>query len=463
MSKTLFSIVIPAYNNAQYLSDAINSVLNQSYPHFELLVVNDASPDNAAEVIKSFSDPRVRYIEHEVNQGLSAARNTGISNAVGDYIALLDGDDYFHPEKLKAHAEFLEKNPEVSVTYNARFELNHSAKTIREIWRPPTSVSMMDVVCGFPFGPSDMVVQRELALRINMFDKYYVYVGEDLDFNCRLALAGAKFASVNRTLNYRRYHSSRRISNIPYFVDCTFRAMKSAFADPRCPQVVRDSQEQAFASHYILWSAIAFTQDDTVLGQEYCLAAIRGNPSYLSGRPNQLLNTLISFSIVDDSLDHEELLLKMFAQLPSEVSSLADQSDWAIGRGYLLRFVRAMMWDRMEDAQTYFERACSWKACIDQAFLQYFSIQILSYQMEFGKEKAQDLLERISPYLEQLGSKDDVRSMKDHYWVNDAFYSYSFKEYDHVPSAVLSAFFHDPAIVRNRGLIKIFLNSLIQR
>ena len=191
----------------------------------------------------------------------------------------------------------------------------------------------MDVVCGFPFGPSDMVVQRELALRINMFDKYYVYVGEDLDFNCRLALAGAKFASVNRALNYRRYHSSRRINNIPYFVDCTFRAMKSAFADPRCPQGVRDSQEQAFASHYILWSAIAFTQDDTALGQEYCLAAIQGNPSYLSGKPNQLLNTLISFSIVDDSLDHEELLPKMLAQLPSEVSSLADQSDWAIGRG----------------------------------------------------------------------------------------------------------------------------------
>ncbi len=196
MNKILFSIVIPAYNNAQYLPDAIDSVLGQTHPNFELLVVDDASPDHAEQVIKSYADPRVRYIKHEVNKGLSAARNTGISNAAGDYIALLDGDDYFHPDKLRAHAAFLEKNPDIDVTYNARFELNHSAKTIRELWRPPMSVSLGDLVAGFPFGPSDMLVKRDLALRIKMFDEYYVYVGEDLDFNCRLALAGAKFASV---------------------------------------------------------------------------------------------------------------------------------------------------------------------------------------------------------------------------------------------------------------------------
>ncbi len=239
--------------------------------------------------------------------------------------------------------------------------------------------------------------------------------------------------------------------------------MKSAFADSRCPQDVLALQERAFASHYILWSAIAFTQDDTALGQEYCLAAIRGNPSYLSGRPNQLLSTLISFSIVDENLDHEELLPRMLAQLPSEVSGLAEQSDWAIGRGHLLRFVRAMMWDRAADGLASFEKACSWQARIDPAFLGYLSTQLLSYQMEFGKEKARDLLKKLSPYLEQLGSRADVQTMKDQYLINDAFYSYSMKEYGHVPGAVLGALFQDPSTVRNRGLIKIFLNSLLKR
>src|SRR5215208_1895402 len=149
MTSPSFSVIIPAYNNAEYLGDAINSVVNQSYPNFELIVVNDASPDNAAEVIKSFTDPRVKYVEHQVNKGLSAARNTGILNASGDYIALLDGDDYFHPDKLKLHAEFLEAHPEVDVTYNARFELNHSAKTIRDLWRPPASLGLQELIFGF--------------------------------------------------------------------------------------------------------------------------------------------------------------------------------------------------------------------------------------------------------------------------------------------------------------------------
>jgi hypothetical protein len=239
--------------------------------------------------------------------------------------------------------------------------------------------------------------------------------------------------------------------------------MKSAFADPRCPQEVLALQDKAFAGHYLLWAAIAFTQDDTALGQEYCLAAIRGNPSILSGTPNRLLNTLVSFSIVDENLDHEELLPRMLAQLPAEVAGLAEQSDWAIGRGYLVRFLRAMTWDQAADGESYFEKARSWHACLDGAFLQYLSTQVLNYQMEFGKEKARDLLESLSPYLERLGSKEDVLYLKDHYWVNDAFYSYSMKEYGHVPGAVLGALMHDPSALRNRGLMKIFISSLIKR
>ena len=101
MKSPLVSVIIPAYKNAEFLSDAINSVLKQTCSHFELIIVNDASPDNTDEVVKTFYDPRIKYILHEKNKGLSAARNTGIRNSTGDYIALLDGDDYFHPDKLR--------------------------------------------------------------------------------------------------------------------------------------------------------------------------------------------------------------------------------------------------------------------------------------------------------------------------------------------------------------------------
>ncbi len=463
MYSPLVSVVIPAYNNAEYLSDAIKSVFSQTYSNLELLVVNDGSPDHTDEVVNSFDDVRLKYIVHEKNQGLSAARNTGIRNSVGDYIALLDGDDYFHPDKLKAHVEFLEKHRDVGVTYNARFELNHSSKTIRELWRPPVSVGLMDLVFGFPFGPSDMVIQREWALRVNMFDEYYVYVGEDLDFNCRLALAGCKFASVDRALNYRRYHSRRSIKNISYFTDCTFRALEAAFTDPRCPEDVSALKEKVFSSHYILWSAIAFAQNDTEQGREYCLAAIRGNPSFLSGRPNELLKTLISYSVVDESQEHEQLLRRMIAQLPSELSWLADQSNWAVGHGYLWRFVRAIMWGRLEDGKAHFDKAMAMSAKINRPFLQYLSAQINSYEAEFGADAAQNILDTLSPFLEKIGSRTDVNWLKGCYAVNIGFKNYAMGNYAKVPPAVFHAILNDPSYLSNLGVIKILLDSLAYR
>ena len=130
---------------------------------------------------------------------------------MGDYIALLDGDDFFHPDKLKAHVNFFEDHPEIDVTYNARFELNHSSKTIRDLWRPPPTVGLSDLILGYPFAPSDMVIRRECLFRADLFDESYTYYGEDLDINCKLAILGFRFASVDRALNYRTFHSRRVI------------------------------------------------------------------------------------------------------------------------------------------------------------------------------------------------------------------------------------------------------------
>ena len=97
----IVSVIIPTYNRAALLPRAIRSVLNQSFQDFELIIVNDGSTDNTEEVVKSFEDNKIRYIRHEKNRGGSAARNTGIKAAQGQYIGLLDDDDEWLPEKLE--------------------------------------------------------------------------------------------------------------------------------------------------------------------------------------------------------------------------------------------------------------------------------------------------------------------------------------------------------------------------
>ena len=114
------SVIIPTYNRAHLISRAIKSVLNQTYQDFEVIVVDDGSTDNTEEVIKEFQkkDERIKYVRHEKNKGGSAARNTGIKAARGAYIAFLDSDDEWLPEKLKKQMKFFKNaSPEGGVVY----------------------------------------------------------------------------------------------------------------------------------------------------------------------------------------------------------------------------------------------------------------------------------------------------------------------------------------------------------
>lgn len=463
MPQPTVSVIIPAYNNAAFIGATIQSVLDQTYPHFEVMVVNDASPDNVDEVIKQFTDPRIRYIIHEQNRGLSAARNTAIRASTGEIIALLDGDDLFHPEKLRMHVEFLEKHPEIDVTYNARFELNHSARTVRELWRPPLTLTLADLLPTYPFSPSDMVIRRDSVFKVNLFDEYHTYVGEDLDFNCRLAMAGCKFASVNRALNYRWYHSGRIVKNLRSCVDDTLRPLNRVFADPACPPEALAVRDLAYATHYLLWSAIAFGQNDTALGQEYSLAAVRLNPSFLEGTPSRLIEVIIAQSIADESVVHDALLRRMLDQLPAQLAWPAERYDWAVAHGYLLRGVRAIMWGRAADGEEHFERAMALRAQIDEAFLRRLTAQLLDYETEFGFEATQKLLFTLSPYLEKVGNRSGVRWLKGHYLINQAFKSYQVGEYDRVPKKVFNALANDLSYLGNRGVLSILVRSIISK
>ena len=106
----LVSVIIPTYNRKRLLSRAVKSVLNQSYSNLECIIVDDASSDETREVINSFQDDRIIYFRHEENKGASAARNTGIKKSQGEFIAFLDDDDLWFPEKLNKQLNKIESS-----------------------------------------------------------------------------------------------------------------------------------------------------------------------------------------------------------------------------------------------------------------------------------------------------------------------------------------------------------------
>ncbi len=108
--RSLVSIIMPSYNSSKTIEVSIDSVLAQSYSNWELLITDDSSSDNTVEIIESYKDPRIRLYRHDSNQGTGAARNNSIRIAKGEYIAFLDSDDLWLPEKLAKQISFMQTN-----------------------------------------------------------------------------------------------------------------------------------------------------------------------------------------------------------------------------------------------------------------------------------------------------------------------------------------------------------------
>jgi glycosyltransferase involved in cell wall biosynthesis len=113
----LVSVIIPCYNRAGIVCETIDSVLSQTYSHFEIVVIDDGSTDNTREAIAAYDDRRVRYF-YKQNGGLSAARNSGLEAARGEFIAFLDSDDLWHSWKLRAQIEIFVRHPEVGLIWS---------------------------------------------------------------------------------------------------------------------------------------------------------------------------------------------------------------------------------------------------------------------------------------------------------------------------------------------------------
>jgi GT2 family glycosyltransferase len=187
-----FSVVIPVYNRAGALRDALCSVLAQSEQDFEIVVVDDGSRDDPKAVIDALDDPRIHYIR-QANGGGGAARNTGIARASGAYIAFLDSDDTFLPHHLAAARKLLAGTADTA--FYARIVVDRGDG--RSFLKPPRGIAPDEdmatyLLCGRGFVPTiTTVVPAALARRV-LYDTN-LREAEDTDFAIRLALAGCRF------------------------------------------------------------------------------------------------------------------------------------------------------------------------------------------------------------------------------------------------------------------------------
>lgn len=443
------SVIIPAYNQAAYLGSALESVLAQSYHDWEVIVVNDASPDQTDAVVARYPDPRIRLINHEHNRGLPAARNSGLRAATGELFMLLDADDCFHVDKMAAHVAFLETQPAVGVSYNARYAMNADGELLT-LWRPPTTVTLADLVGGFPFAPSDMVLRREWAFRVQLFDESYVNMSEDLDLNGRLALAGCHFAGIDRALNYRRYHPQRVMPNAAARLQAAERALETLFRHPACPQAMVTLRNRALANTNLSWSYESFRAGLTHQGQMALRKAVLLQETLLAQQAAALLEFLIERSIQDGG-DHALALQQVMAQLPPEMAWIEAARPWAIGQADLRAGARAYLWGRVAQGEACWQRAAAQGIRIEATFRHLLVDQLINMSREVGRPAAQTALQTITRALPLVATPAAIRQIEGCYWINQALDQDKTGTYEQAGASVLQAFRKDPAYLHNRG------------
>jgi len=190
----MISAIIPSYNAAPVICRAIDSVFAQTYSDYEIIVVDDGSTDNTAEVIKKYGG-KVRYI-YQNNAGASVARNTGIEAATGDWIAFLDADDEWLPDKLKLQTELLARNPELRWCASNRYQSDRKRRAVVcNVEVIEKALARTDYFENFfvaaargilPIIPSVMMVRKSVFYEVGMFEPGRAS-GEDLDMWWRIA------------------------------------------------------------------------------------------------------------------------------------------------------------------------------------------------------------------------------------------------------------------------------------
>ena len=215
------SIIIPAYNAARYVRAAVDSALAQTHPDIEIIVVDDGSTDDTRRILDPYAAARkIEYLQQE-NKGLSGARNAGIRRAKGEYIALLDADDIFMPDKMEKQIAHLERDLSCDVSYCDLYHFwdEEPEKSLKLDYKYYSGEEVLPNILRRSFiAPSATLFRRRVFDRFGYFDEEIRQFAEDLEFWLRLTLGGAKICFLPEILvrlRLRREGSIQGLSRQP--------------------------------------------------------------------------------------------------------------------------------------------------------------------------------------------------------------------------------------------------------
>lgn len=343
------SVVIPSYNLAEYLGQAIQSVLDQTYSNLEAIVVDDGSTDNTRQVASAFDDPRVRYVYQE-NIGPAGARNAGIRVSQGEYLVFLDADDLLLPWKLEVQVRALDSNPKRGLVGGGYQFLDESGSVLCQVesWKGNHSLTTRDWLLGCPFVVHAVLIRRHWVEAVGAFDMS-LSGGADYDFWLRLAHAGCPMGWVRDVVCSYRLRTDSMVHDVGRQKRETLRVLDKFYSNPDLPLELVALKRRAYAMAHLQGAARAYGAQQIVEAQRDVLCAIELMPELVkSGEVLEiLLRTADSPLVTRDPGAYTQTVLN---GLPEPMTSLEGLRRKAYARIWMAEFFEAQQrrdWPRV--------------------------------------------------------------------------------------------------------------------
>lgn len=213
------SVIIPVFNGEKYIEEAIQSVINQTYKPFEIIVIDDGSTDKTEEIVKQF--PGIRYFYQE-NSGTAISLNTGLSKVEGDFIAFLDSDDYWSKDKLENQVAYLDAHPETQIVFG------HHRRFYTKANADLTSLEFEDTQRILPgYFKQALLAKSEVFNKVGLFDES-IKMGDFLDWYRRASDLNVKMHHMDEVVFYRRIHGENSSLRNKEHITDYLRIMKSS-------------------------------------------------------------------------------------------------------------------------------------------------------------------------------------------------------------------------------------------
>lgn len=453
----LVSVIIATYNRADLLRLTVQSVVAQTYPHVEIIVVDDGSTDHTSRIMQAFSD-RVRYV-HQENQGTDAALAHGYALATGDYINFLDHDDLMMPSKLAQQVRILRQQPEISLVHCGYHHIDEQGALLQQAVVLPDENPVVELLAANYIWSGAPLIRRTCLAEVGTFDESIWC--SDWDLWLRIALAGHRFHCVQQPLGAYRVLTQSVMTNTAGLEAGVFATLDKAFAHPNLPPALHVQRSSIYGRLYFELSARYYTANDIdngrrCLGQyiDRCTDEVEDGDIVLE----RVLNEIIKNPRVSDPAQVVETMLNF---LPPNGDRLSRHRSRILAAAHISTALKHYQHGWIDTAQQHISSAVQLHPTEPQLFDDYAKLlaaSAFSLPVADPFQYVAEVFDNLPHHAQRLHRA--TARVHGHLHIMTAFRAYATGDWDKVPGHVVRGALGQPASLKNKGLYAISLKSL---